>query len=247
MQEAVCALTESSLVGRRFTQDAPAPRAPPPSHADGLHSAALQRLRERLKAAKTHAGGVISCRQLRKLLVELDDVQATCPEDLRLFGPEDVDAALKSFSAREGQWISIQEVEEWVEREACDIAARNFARFREKAPTHVHSIGDLFGNVVHGLLQGCAYMYTTAEDIARTVPIETGYVGVTDFDNELEDRRYLYEQGRLAIRRFAEDLMLGASSDSAPTTTNANVQTADDTTTGTRESVQLPGVVVAGP
>ena len=105
----------------------------------------------------------------------------------------------------------MEEVEAWVEQEATEIAARMFARFRERAPRGVDSVGTLLRNIYSGLSQSCATQHVEYDDIARTIPIETGYIGTGDFANEPADKQYLRDQGRMAVERFAKDLELTQS------------------------------------
>ena len=93
---------------------------------------------------------------------------------------------------------------------------RNFARFREVAPSKMTGIGGLIGNLINGYCQMTEYVNTTNDDIARTVPIETGYVTVTDFDTEEADKHYLREQGRLAIKQWGKDLLGSGGTESSP-------------------------------
>ena len=61
-------------------------------------------------------------------------------------------------------------------------------------------------NTFMGLIMTAETQYVGFDDIARTVPIETGYVGSLDTKTESADKHYLREQGRTAVERFASDM-----------------------------------------
>ena len=187
----------------------------PNDHAEHPYStsesSALARLRKGVRSADTNGDGTLSPSELRKLLLKLNDESNHNPSELRLLGVEDIAAVVKMMDKDDSGTIEIKEFEAWLAAEADDIEARNyienFARFRQVAPSKMSGLGSLLGNLVNGYMQMSEYVNTTTDDIARTVPIETGYITVTDFETEAADKQYLRDQGHRAIKQFASDLL----------------------------------------
>ena len=251
-------------LGRAHTESTPQPQEPGAEHADAQLSNALRRLREGLQAVARDRGYITRV-QLRRVFQAAGEHDPTCKRlialgydydaafwtdnvgpldagELRLFGVDDVEAAMKLLDRNGDGKISMREVEAWVEQEAAEIAARTFARFREKAPQHVDSVGRLLGNIFFGLEQNCAAQNVEFADIARTIPCETGYVGTVDTQLEEADKDYLREQGRLAVARFVDDLR-GSAATVAPTgDLGARAGIQHMTSVG-----RLPGLVDCGP
>jgi hypothetical protein len=168
-----------TALGKAFKRGRPVPQRPGPEHADAEQSVALRKLKQALKAADTDKDGCVSRRELEKMFMEgASSAAAQGVAALRVFGADDVASALKALDKNEDGKISMAEVDDFIEAQGDETLARTFARFREKAPerTSVTGVRGLMGNLYSGLSKVAGQLHVEFADIARTVPIETGYV-----------------------------------------------------------------------
>jgi hypothetical protein len=120
---------------------------------------------------------------------------------------DDRRAFYKSLDKNNDKTVQCSEVTAWLESsEAHEALARTFARFAETTVAPITGVVALGGNFVNGLMQAAERQYIVFDDIARTIPIDSGYVGTLAFESEQGDKDYLMTQGRQAVERFARDL-----------------------------------------
>lgn len=116
-----------------------------------------------------------------------------------LFGGQvTADEAFRSLVNQETGDIRYADIMRYLERNGYSIQAQ-FLGYRRK---NIDDFAGFLDTLQATLLTNVKRIYMEERDVSRTVGINTGYVGTTDFKLEPEDRNFLVKQGRRAIVAF---------------------------------------------
>lgn len=156
--------------------------------------AASQRLVDAMAAVETSGDGRVGRDEVKRLF----DVGALGPDDAKvLFGTSNLDAIFAALDHNGDGSIAYDELVRYIDGRNVDLTAHlGLAR---SAPS---SMGTFMSSVFNTLLMHLRKTTLHPDDRARTIPIDTDYVGTSDFALEPGDREFLLESGRRAARAF---------------------------------------------
>ncbi|XP_063964623.1 uncharacterized protein LOC129275250 isoform X1 [Lytechinus pictus] len=116
-----------------------------------------------------------------------------------LFGDNcQVDDIFDYLNHEKDDEITYQELQDFAEKRGVAIQS-SFEGYGRK---EIKSFGQFLGALSDTLLVNVKRIFTTDEDIGRTIGIDTVYVGTTDFELEEGDIQFLFEQGERAVRSY---------------------------------------------
>ena len=160
-------------------------------------AAALERAAERLvegmAAIEADGDGRISRAEAERLFTG----PLTAQDAELLFGTAEVDGIFRELDHNRDGYVSYDELVRFVDGRNVDLTAHaSLARNEPK------SMSGFVATVFNTLLMHLRKVTLHPEDRDRTVPIDTDYVGTSDFELEGPDREFLLETGRRATRAF---------------------------------------------
>jgi len=120
---------------------------------------------------------------------------------LLLFGHDNIDDAINELDDDHDGEITYQELVAFIEKKGIDINSRVLGYSRR----NINCFGDFVSALASALAVSLMKSNVEDRDSDRTIGINTGYVGTTDFQIEEEDRLYVIECGARAARAFLRE------------------------------------------
>lgn len=163
----------------------------------GRMAQALERAAERLvdamAAAESDGDGRISRAEADRLFAG-----PLTPSDAELlFGTTDIDVIFRELDQNGDAFVTYDELVRFVDGRNVDLTAHLGLQRSEPK-----SMSGFVATVFNTLLMHLRKVTLHPEDRDRTVPIDTDYIGTSDFDLQPGDRTFLLEAGRQATRAF---------------------------------------------
>ncbi|KAK6194958.1 hypothetical protein SNE40_000482 [Patella caerulea] len=129
------------------------------------------------------------------------DTEFTNEEKVLLFGENvDFSATFNVLDADKNGKIQFEELIEFIESTGVCFQVR-FLGFRGKP---VKDLGSFLDSLQSTLLTNVKKVYVDERDMARTVGINTGHIGTTDFKFEEEDMDFVVERGYNATKAYLQ-------------------------------------------
>lgn len=117
----------------------------------------------------------------------------------RLFGRNvTVDEAMEALDEDGNGEVYYHEIVHFIERTGVSLQAR-FLGYQRK---EIKGLFSFFDTLQSALLTNVKRIHVEERDIERTVGINTGHVGTSDFKLEVADREFVVEQGRRSTESF---------------------------------------------
>ncbi|XP_052248897.1 uncharacterized protein LOC127856622 isoform X3 [Dreissena polymorpha] len=118
---------------------------------------------------------------------------------VRLFGRDvTVDQAMEALDEDKNGEIYFHEIVRFIERNGVSLQSR-FLGYQRK---EIKGLFSFFDTLQSALLTNVKRIFVEERDIDRTVGINTGHVGTSDFVLEQEDRNFVVNQGRRSTEAF---------------------------------------------
>ncbi|XP_071112062.1 uncharacterized protein [Haliotis cracherodii] len=152
-----------------------------------------------LKVLKRHnadCNATISRDELQAAL--RDEATFTRTRRRRIFGDVDNDTILQYLDRDGNGQITYNELMRFMEETGITLQTRFLGYDRQE----VNSLFSFFSTLQTTLLTNVKRIYVEERDIERTVGINTGHVGTTDFVLEEGDREFIVERGRRSVTAF---------------------------------------------
>ncbi len=161
--------------------------------------AAFERLVDALDEVEQDGDGRVSRLEIEGLF---DSGRLSFDDAELLFGTASLhDIFTRLDSNRDGQ-ISYNELLKFMDTHNLDLTARALGTRRTESPSVTSFMSNMFQTLVLQIRRSSL----VHEDRARTVPIDTDYVGTADFDLEDADRAFLLETGARATRAVLQQV-----------------------------------------
>ncbi|XP_059158901.1 uncharacterized protein LOC131942947, partial [Physella acuta] len=146
----------------------------------------------------------------------LNDTEDFPPEYSQLlFGDDvDVDAAFDMIDKDKNGRIAFMELVHFIEEQGI----RMQTRFQGFGRREIRSFFGFLSALQHTLLTNLKYVFVNEDDVDRTVGINTGHVGTSDYELEEADRQFVVARGYNATKAFFQySVVMRKSEETNPT------------------------------
>ncbi|XP_059145233.1 uncharacterized protein LOC131932348 [Physella acuta] len=158
----------------------------------------LFKLKQKKKTAKGKAD-----REHRRIVKAVENFMKRdvfSEDDVRLLFGEtsEVDAAFKILDKDGNGQIEFRELVQFIEEQGIRLQTR----FQGFGRRDVKNLGDFLSALMETMLTNLKYVFVKETDDFRTVGINTGHIGTTDYALEEADKEFLIQRGYNATRAF---------------------------------------------
>ncbi|XP_059145232.1 uncharacterized protein LOC131932347 [Physella acuta] len=168
--------------------------------ADREHRRIVKAVENFMKALNKHNLDDNEFIDKHELQDALEDRDVFSEDDVRLlFGETSgVDAAFKILDKDGNGQIQFRELVLFIEEQGIRLQTR----FQGFGRRDVQNLGDFLSALMDTMLTNLKYVFVKESDDFRTVGINTGHIGTTDYALEEADKEFLIQRGYNATRAF---------------------------------------------